>query len=174
METRKVFSATLGPRERLVTYAVGIGVGLGVPIVLGAVLGLAFRSPVLFLLPLPFGGLVLVIFSLHPIGFSVDGRKLEILRPVGALPISLAGLMTIDHPASLPPVSAIGLVASHGFFGVFGLFWNRRWGRYHQFVTDSNKQVMLAWRDGKKVVLSPDEPHRFVESIQAAIVENGT
>ena len=49
-----VFSASLGARERLLTFAVGYGVGIGVPLILGVSFAAGFSQPLLLLLPIPF------------------------------------------------------------------------------------------------------------------------
>lgn len=169
MTNAKIYSATLGTRERLVTYAVGFGVGVGVPLVLGVSFGLGFSNPFFFLMPAPFALVVLLLSLLRPVEFSLDGRSLNIHRHIGARSISLKGLRTIHHPATRPPSTNIGLVASHGFFGVFGLFWNKEWGRYHVFVTDSRNQVELVWEDGQRLILSPDNPVDFIATARKVV-----
>lgn len=166
-----VHSMSLGARERLVSYGVGLGVGIGLPILLAATFALAFDNLYPFLLPVPFALLVLLLSRLRPVAISVDDGSLEIHRPIGPISKSLVGLKNINHPPVPPGSTNIGLVASHGFFGVFGLFWNREWGTYGIFVTDSNNRVELFWEDGSRIIVSPDDPSRFVASLRGLVFE---
>lgn len=166
-----VYEMPLGPRERLVCYAVGLGVGIGLPILLAATFALAFDNLTLLLLPIPFTLLVLLLALLRPVAISVDDAGLAIHRPVGSLCKSFVGIKHINHPPAIPPGTTIGLVASHGFFGVFGLFWNREWDPYRVFVTDSRNRVELVWQDGTRIVVSPDDPSLFVASISRLVCE---
>lgn len=54
MSDERVFSASLGMRERLITYAVGYGVGVGVPLILGVSFAIGFSQPLILLFPVPF------------------------------------------------------------------------------------------------------------------------
>jgi hypothetical protein len=53
-----------------------------------------------------------------------------------------------------------------GLFAIHGWFQNRELGRYRAFVTDPDHAVVLRWPQ-VTVVVSPGEPARFVQVLQA-------
>jgi hypothetical protein len=68
------FPASLGAPERLFTFAVGYGVGLGAPTALGATFALATGQLWLQLLPLPFVLALALAFALHQARASCSRR----------------------------------------------------------------------------------------------------
>jgi hypothetical protein len=161
------YHASLGPRERLITYAVGFGVGLGLPLLLAVILAATLKQPLILLLPLPFALAVALGALYRPLAFSFSPDHLTLLvhRPAGARAFPLLGLSDVNFPATPPPRGSIGLLSSQGYFGVFGKFWNRDWGTFEVYVTDSRRQVELIWSDGKRLILSPDDPSGFINNL---------
>jgi len=171
--SNQVFPARLGSREKVVTYAVGYGIGIGVPTLLGASFALGFQRPALLLLPIPFVLMLAIIYLLRPTAFVVTEREIVVVRPVRSKKIPLERLEAIAYPASLPDGWTIGLIRVEGIFGTFGIFWNRRWGRFHVFVTDHDKRVELVHADGSRFILSPDDPVGFVKAVEQAALRRG-
>ena len=169
----KVFSATLGARERLITYGVGYGVGIGVPLALGISFALGFGEPLVFLFPLPF----VIAFGLpsffRPTGFGVTSEAISIIRPVGLKRIPLNEIRQVVCPAADPLGPTIGVARVEGIHGSFGTYWNRNWGRYRAYVTDHGKTVELRLADNSRVILSPDDPIGFLRAVCNAAAESG-
>lgn len=161
------YSAALGSRERLVTYLVGFGVGIGLPILMAVIFFLAFNEPLLLLLPLPFVLVVLLAWLMRPVAFSFspDHRKLYIHRRIGLREFPLSGLTAVHYPANPVPRGTIGLLASQGYYGLFGVFWNRTWGIFHAYLTNNSRGIELVWKDGRRVLLSPVDPAGFVNNL---------
>ena len=169
---RQDFPARLGSVEKLVTYAVGYGVGIGVPSILGIAFALGFQRPILLLLPVPFVLMLTIISLFRPTAFSVTGERLIIARSVGSKTMSIERIEAVAYPASRPDGFTVGLVRVQGIYGTFGSFWNRKWGRFLMFVTDHNKQVELVRADGSRVIVSPDDPEAFVMAVEQAALQN--
>jgi hypothetical protein len=161
------FPAPLGAPERLVTNAVAYGVGLGVPGALGVTFAVATGHSWLLLLPAPFLLAVALAQALHPRRFGVRPGVLTIESRVGRREIALDQLSAIDlHPTI--PGGTIGLVGSQGYYGSFGLFWNPEWRRFRAYITDATKLLGLEFRDGARVLLSPEDPRSCAVALQAA------
>jgi len=47
------------------------------------------------------------------------------------------------------------------------LFWNRRFGRYRMFATDSRRAVVLTFTRGV-VIVTPEAPELFVTAVRQA------
>ena len=78
------FTATLGTRERLITYAVGLGVGLGVPLFLGLLFFFLFSDPWTLLLPLPFALALGTAYLFAPRGYALHRNAILIHRKAGS------------------------------------------------------------------------------------------
>jgi hypothetical protein len=73
--------------------------------------------------------------------------------------------------AEIDPVAVEGsmrIFGNGGFFAFTGLFRNRKLGSYRAYATDSKKAVVLRW-PGRTVVVTPDDPQKFVAAINSMI-----
>ena len=163
---QKIFPATLARKEKLITYLVGFGVGMGVPTVLGISFALGFQEPWLLLFPLPFVLAFGAPYFFRPLGFAVANEGITILRPLGSRRIQLETLQEIRVPATHPPGMIIGLMRVQGLYGTFGSFWNNHWGKFDVYVTNQVNSVELGLTNGSKIIISPDDPPAFVQAVQ--------
>jgi hypothetical protein len=122
-------------------------------------------SPVLLtiaiLVPIYFTG---VLFGVR--GYSIRGKKLIIHRLGWTTEFSLDNLIKVyvNPKAMRGSIRAFGI---GGFFGYTGRFSNNHIGRFHAYVTDTKKCVILEL-GAEKIVVTPDSPLEFVEAVQAA------
>lgn len=170
----KRFPASLGARERLVTYGVGYGVGMGVPLVLGIAFAVGFGDPRLLLFPLPFVVAFGLPYFFRPVGFGISRREVLVLRPVGPKRFPMREIRQARYPAEETDGASIGLVRVDGVHGRFGTFWSRKSGRYAAYVTNPDNRVELQLRDDIRVFVSPDDPEAFVQTLRLAVAESGT
>ena len=169
-----VFSASLGPRERLLTYAVGYGVGMGVPFLLGVSSAVGFSKPLLLLFPVPFMLAFGAPYFFRPTGYAVTSSEIAVIRAIGRKRIPLEAVRDVLSPASSPPGFSIGLARVEGIHGTFGSYWNKTWGRYQVFVTNHLNRVEVRLEGGSRVILSPDDPMAFLDAVRKAALELGT
>jgi hypothetical protein len=168
-----VFSASLGPRERLLTYAVGYGVGIGVPFILGISFAVGFSQPLLLLFPVPFVLAFGATYFFRPTGYAVSSSEIAVIRAIGRKRIPLEAICEILSPATSPPGISIGLARVEGIHGTFGSYWNKTWGRYQVFVTNHLNTVEVRLQVGSRVMLSPDDPMAFIDAVRKATLELG-
>ncbi len=102
------------------------------------------------------------LFSVR--GYDLDGRRLVIERPGRSTVIDLAGLLGAA-PAPELVRRSISLWSTRGFFGFVGYGYNKSLGVYRAYVTNSAKAVVLRFRSGKPVVISPDSPDAFLAAV---------
>lgn len=169
----RMFPATLGSRERLVTYAVAYGVGIGVPLILGVSFAIGFSQPLLLLFAAPFAVAFGAPYFFRPTAFSVSSEEITVIRPIGRTRIPLDTVREVASPAEAPPGSRIGIARVEGIHGTFGSYWNPEWGRYRVFVTNHDNTVQLKLRNGTRVILSPDDPAGFVAAVRESASERG-
>jgi transcriptional regulator with XRE-family HTH domain len=109
--------------------------------------------------------LVSLIFGVN--GYSIRDGKLLVHRLGWATRFDLACLSGFEsNPHAL--MGSIRLFGNGGAFCFLGLFRNEILGRYRAYVTDPGKCVVLEFA-GRKIVISPDEPEAFVQSLQETI-----
>ena len=168
-----VFSASLGPRERLLTYAVGYGVGIGVPFILGISFAVGFLQPLLLLFPVPFVLAFGAPYFFRPTGYAVSSSEIAVIRAIGRKRIPLEAICEILSPATSPPGISIGLARVEGIHGTFGSYWNKTWGHYQVFVTNHLNTVEVRLEVGSRVILSPDDPMAFIDAVRKTALELG-
>jgi hypothetical protein len=166
------FPATLGPREKLITYAVAYGVGIGLPTVLGISFACGFSQPWLLLFPVLFAIGFTGPYFLRPTGFAVSSEGISVLRPIGAKLVPLGELRELRTRADIPSGLTIGLARIQGIYGTFGSFWNKKWGRFQMYVTNSANMVEIILMDNTRLILSPDDKFEFVSTVGGVAAAN--
>lgn len=117
------------------------------------------------LLALLLCGVILTgLFSVR--GYALDGRRLLIQRMGWSTGIELSDLAGAT-PAPGIINRSLSLWGTRGLFGVVGLAYQKGLGVYRAYVTDPSKTVLLRFRTGKPVVISPDSPDDFVATVVA-------
>jgi len=168
-----VFSASLGARERLLTYAVGYGVGIGVPLILGISFSIGFSRPLLLLFSVPFMLAFGAPYFFRPTGYAVTSSEIAVIRAIGRKRIPLDAVSEVLSPVTSPPGFSIGLARVDGIHGTFGSYWNKTWGRYQVFITNHLNKVEVRLEDGSRVIISPDDPMAFIDAVRKAALELG-
>jgi len=168
-----VFSASLGARERLLTYAVAYGVGIGVPLILGISFAVGFSRPLLLLFPVPFVLAFGAPYFFRPTGYAVTSSEIVVIRAIRRKRIPLDEVREVLSPATSPPGFSIGLARVEGIHGTFGSYWNKTWGRYQVFVTNHLNKIEVRLEDGSRVIISPDDPMAFLAAVRTVASERG-
>jgi len=97
-------------------------------------------------------------------GYRLDGDGLHVERLLWADRIPLTALRRA-WPDPEATSRSLRLFGNSGFFCIAGLFSNRKLGRYRAFATDRRRAVVLQTAE-RTVVVTPDEPQRFLSVIQ--------
>ena len=97
-------------------------------------------------------------------GYSVDEQHVTVHRLIGAKRFSLDAVRSAEHRPGITGGSW-RLFGVGGLFGSVGVFHNKALGRYHAFTTDAARSVVLDLGD-RTVVVTPDDPVRFVEAVE--------
>lgn len=170
MSDEVVFPATMSPRNRLVTYAVGWGVFLGVPTLLGVAFAVGFGELWPLILPLLALGLMALIQGIRTRGFGLGPEGLTIHRVLRPPRIPLGEIETVRADPE-PPAAAFHLWALNGFYGLHGTFWSRDLGRFRIYVTNGDNLVEIVTRDGRHVYISPDDREGFLARLDSLLGE---
>jgi hypothetical protein len=147
------------PWGRSLKLSTGIFVAvLSVPLVYQ----LSYGRPVGVLLLAVLG--VALLFVVR--GYEITDTHLDVRRLAWSTRLPLDGLQS----AAFEPNATSGSLRTFGNGGLFsisGRFRNRRLGPYRAFVTDTERTVVLRF-ESDIVVVSPDDPERFVRRISQA------
>jgi hypothetical protein len=163
------FEASLGKRERLFFYALGCGLFLGMPIILGIMFSVGFATLKPLVLPLPFVVVFILVLLFRPRGYHLDETSISVTRTIGEKKFSIAEVREIRSGSEQPPGVTIGLFRVAGFYGVFGTFWSRSWGKYYVYVTDAARVVQILFRDHRRLFVSPRDNGEFSRALEARI-----
>ncbi|MBV8910835.1 MAG: hypothetical protein JOZ89_08745 [Gammaproteobacteria bacterium] len=98
-------------------------------------------------------------------GYLLTDREIEVQRLGWRTQLPLAGLVAVTgQPQGLR--GSLRLFGNGGLFAVVGWFWNRRIGRFRAYVTDPARAVLLRYRDGRQVVLTPHDVQHFIVRVR--------
>jgi hypothetical protein len=163
----RIFPSSLSRRAKLVTYLVGYGVGIGVPLVLGV--GFWHQDKRWLLLCLPFVAGLALAWLFHPSSLGVSQAAIHVNRPLSPKVIPLSELSSCAplYRADWPKGGAVCLLGVAGVYGTFGFFWNRAWGRFSLYITDDSNMIELCGKGGRRTVVSPDDRQGFLRIIRA-------
>ncbi|NER82905.1 MAG: hypothetical protein F6K42_25785 [Leptolyngbya sp. SIO1D8] len=95
--------------------------------------------------------------------YTLTGKTLKVQRLLWVTIIPLVDL----HSARVEPnamQNSIRVFGNGGLFAFTGRFRNQKLGAYEAFATDLEQTVVLTFPN-RKIVLSPDTPDKFVESV---------
>jgi hypothetical protein len=99
-------------------------------------------------------------------GYTLSSTELGIRRLVwtNRLPLDELEQVAAD-PQALR--GSWRLFGNGGLFSISGLFWSRRLGKYHAYLTDPRRAVIVRFRD-RVIVLTPESPEEFVRALRVA------
>ena len=156
------FKASLNTTTKIITI-------IGSLILIGVNLPILFFQQYIFWVTICILALTLVIFIISW-GFSTKGYKIEnqmlvIKRPLGNKNFALKDFQSIERIAKKDLRFSLRVFGNGGLFGYYGKFYNRKFGKMTWFVTNLNNSILIKMTDGKKIVVTPDEPESFLNLV---------
>jgi hypothetical protein len=110
--------------------------------------------------------IAVLAWAIAPKGLEIEGGDLRILRR--AWPAAVFPLAGVEQVAVLPPGALRFAVRTFGVGGLFGYYgWFYRKGPFRLYATRTDELVEIVVR-GARIVVSPDEPRRFVDALLGA------
>jgi hypothetical protein len=98
-------------------------------------------------------------------GYVLTEKQIEVRRLGWSTVLPLAGLVAVTgEPEGLR--GSVRLFGNGGLFGISGWCWNRRIGRFRAYATDPGRVVLLRYRDGNKVVVTPHDVQHFIVRVR--------
>jgi Bacterial PH domain len=98
-------------------------------------------------------------------GYVLTANQIEVRRLGWSTVLPLAGLGAVTgEPQGLR--GSLRLFGNGGLFAISGWFWNRRIGRFRAYATDPQRAVLLRYRDGAQVVVTPHDVQHFIVQVR--------
>jgi hypothetical protein len=144
---------TLDPANRTLTAAVGALVLACAAAQFAVAPGVA-RAAVAFAMVIALA----LVWAMSPRELVVDEGELRIVRRAGTpLRVPLASVVGAERVDAVG-AGTVRVFGAGGFFGSYGLFWNKTLGRFRAFVTRRGPAIVVRRREGLlPIVLTPDD-----------------
>ena len=101
-------------------------------------------------------------FSFRPICYKLTDDKLIIHRPLSDIKIDRIEIKSVERLDEAKLFWTLRIFGVGGFFGYWGKFSNTKIGSMTWYATRRNNAVLITTIYNKKIVLTPNEPERFV------------
>jgi hypothetical protein len=99
-------------------------------------------------------------------GYVLTDSRIEVRRFGWSTVLPFAGLAAVNaEPQGLR--GSLRLFGNGGLFAINGWFWNRRIGRFRAYATDPERAVLLRYRDGRNVVVTPHDVQHFIVRLRS-------
>ena len=101
-------------------------------------------------------------FSFRPISYKLTDDKLIIHRPLSDIKIIRAEIEKVEQLDNEKLSWAFRVFGVGGLFGYWGKFSNTKLGSMTWYATRRNNAVLVTTIYNKKIILTPNEPEKFV------------
>jgi hypothetical protein len=101
-------------------------------------------------------------FCIRVNGYLVTADEIIVLRPLGKKQIPIQNIRSAEPLVRRDLTWSIRTFGVGGLFGYYGKFYNSRLGSMTWYLTRRDATVLLRLDNGKKIVLSPDDPQEFI------------
>jgi hypothetical protein len=109
-----------------------------------------------------------IVALLAPLDYLVRKDSVIVRRLARNVVIPRASIRDVHRIARTDVGFAWRWFGSGGLLGFFGYFSSAKLGRFLAYVGDTKSLVLMTRADGRKILLSPCPPERFVELLREA------
>jgi hypothetical protein len=163
------FKATLDYKTMIVTSIVALvllSLSYYIPIWTDLGKDAATNQWIIFGMPL-LNILILVIAYFFSIkSYTIDTESLIIQRPFDKVTYGLSEISRFELLPDDILKKTIRLFGSAGLFGYYGIFGNNTLKRFTLYGTQTKNFLLIEFLNGKKIVLTPDEPEAMMEALK--------
>ena len=109
-------------------------------------------------------------YLLHPVKYIINGSFIAIKKPFHVIKIPFSSIVKIKKTTYNGLRIRSGLFASVGIWGYFGQFHSTRYGKVKMNVSNLKTLVFIATKNGKIIIISPENSSTFVEKVDDKLV----
>lgn len=161
-----LFSATLSRPMKIMTYALGYGVGIVLPAIIGVNMARTSSQAWPLLIPLATAALLIVSSLFRPLRYAIDADEIRVERPIGPIRVPFDRIESVADATPLLAARIIGIFRVGGFYGTYGRFRNSTLGLFDLYFTGEPQMLAIRRRGTRPLVIGPDEPRRFAETLE--------
>jgi hypothetical protein len=131
---------------------------------------LLFGALIVFNFILPLAIVLMIIYLiallLKPLNYEITENELNIRRLIKSVHINRSDIESLELIDKSTLSGTIRTFGVGGLFGWYGKFTNSKLGDMTWYVTRRDKPVLITRKDGKKILISPDEAEVFVSDFK--------
>lgn len=101
-------------------------------------------------------------FFFRPVSYILIPDQLIIHRPLSNIKILRTDIKTVEHIDKYDLKWSLRIFGVGGLFGYWGKFRNKKLGSMTWYATRRNNVVLVTTIHQKKIILTPNEPEKFV------------
>lgn len=109
----------------------------------------------------------LLAFAFRPINYVVTKDEIIVRRLIRDVHIKRTDIVSVELVERNKITGAIRTFGVGGLFGYYGNFANFSLGRMTSYATRKDKPVLVKTIDNKKIILTPNEPDKFVTNLNS-------
>jgi len=109
--------------------------------------------------------LVIAMYLLKPLAITMDENMITIERKIRPVVIPLSDVLSVQRVDSMRYI--FRTFGNGGVFGYTGIFYKKGIGSMTWYCTQRKNYVLIEKTNGKKIVITPDEPEEFMKDLEA-------
>lgn len=110
---------------------------------------------------------ILFTYLYQPLGYEITNDQVEIHRRINKFYINRTEIISVKTLSDTELGRSWRRMGNGGMFGYTGYYSSSKQGKMRWFVSQRKNYVVLMMQNGKKMILSPDDPNGFVEMYQS-------
>lgn len=113
--------------------------------------------------------LFIIYFSTYlfrPINYRIASDSVVVHRSVKDIEIKIQDIDEVRLLSKTDLAWSWRILGVGGLFGYFGNFANKKLGSMKWYLTRRDQSVLLLTKEGKKIIISPDDRQNFVEMLR--------
>lgn len=108
-----------------------------------------------------------IVFAFRPVKYSLTAGNLIVHRLFSNVKIERSKIKSVELVDKEKLSWSVRVFGVGGFFGYFGKFANAKLGTMTWYATRKDRIVLVKMLNNKKIILTPDEPEKFVADCNA-------
>ncbi|WP_462219386.1 PH domain-containing protein [Ferruginibacter sp.] len=108
-----------------------------------------------------------IVFAFRPVKYSLTAGNLIVHRLFSDVKIERSKIKSVELVDKEKLSWSVRIFGVGGFFGYCGKFANAKLGTMTWYATRKDRIVLVKMLNNKKIILTPDEPEKFVADCNA-------
>ena len=158
ISSSKTFKTSLGTASKVITLVITV---LFISILLSNFIWFKEKNSAIFLIPI-FIAIYAVCIYFMPLGYRITEGEIIIQRILSTVRFKIDDIKSLQQIGKHTIAGSRRTFGNGGLFGFTGYFANAAVGKMNWFVTRKDTLVLIDFHDGKKIIISPNEPKEFM------------